>query len=91
MLLYKPLPGQEQANAAYLVESGAAVQAADAGDLAAQLQRVLADGALLAGMRAQAQAMCRKHGALDALRAILATRQAAAPVQGSRLLRYAEA
>jgi processive 1,2-diacylglycerol beta-glucosyltransferase len=91
MLLYKPLPGQEQANAAYLLESGAAVQAADADDLAAQLQHVLADAALLAGMRAQAQAMCRKHGALDALHAILATRKTAIPVQDSRVLRYAEA
>jgi processive 1,2-diacylglycerol beta-glucosyltransferase len=91
MLLYKPLPGQEQANAAYLVESGAAALAADAGDLAARLRQVLADTALLTRMRDQAQAMCRKQGALDALRAILETQKATAPVRDSRLLRYAEA
>ncbi|TVY07015.1 MGDG synthase family glycosyltransferase [Paenibacillus cremeus] len=71
MLLFKPLPGQEQANAAYLVGAGAALEASDERELTDFLLNVLSNDSLLNGMRMAAQRISRKHGAATALDAIM--------------------
>ncbi|MBM7653417.1 MGDG synthase family glycosyltransferase [Neobacillus cucumis] len=51
MLLYKPIPGQEEDNAKFLVRSGVAVQANSDQDLTEQLSTLLSNVALLQQMR----------------------------------------
>jgi processive 1,2-diacylglycerol beta-glucosyltransferase len=50
MLLIAPIPGQEERNADYLLESGAAVKAVDGATLAFKLSQLLADPPRLAAM-----------------------------------------
>ncbi len=66
LLLYSPLPGQEEDNAAYLVRRGAAVRAADAASLGRIAARLLAQPARLEELRARAAAVGRPHAAADA-------------------------
>jgi processive 1,2-diacylglycerol beta-glucosyltransferase len=73
LLLYQPLPGQEEDNAAVLTESGVAVQAEDEADLHAELCRLLHSPEKLAAMRDNAVKFGKKQAALDALNAILQT------------------
>ncbi len=49
MLLVSPIPGQEERNADYLLEAGAAVKAVDAATLVFKLGRLLGDRARLRG------------------------------------------
>jgi len=73
MLLYRTLPGQEQDNAEYLVNAGAALQADDAPSLSAAV-RMLADRPeLLSRMKANAAAIRPHEPGLQALRAIVRT------------------
>ncbi len=51
MLVVSPIPGQEERNADYLLERGAALKAHDAAGLEYRIRRVLAEPALLARMR----------------------------------------
>lgn len=51
MLLYRPLPGQEQDNAKFLVQSGVAIQAITERDLTYCLSKLLENGNLLKHMR----------------------------------------
>ncbi|HSI57261.1 MAG TPA: glycosyltransferase, partial [Ideonella sp.] len=67
MLLVSPIPGQEEHNAAYLLEEGAAWLAYDAIGLAYKLQRLMAQPATLAAMAAR----CRVLGRPDAAAAVL--------------------
>lgn len=71
MLLYKPLPGQEHDNAAYLTGIGAAVQAKGPGEFTVQLARLLTEPALLAQMKSCARLYSRKDSAAGAVREIL--------------------
>ncbi|CAG7642637.1 Processive diacylglycerol beta-glucosyltransferase [Paenibacillus solanacearum] len=71
MLLYKPIPGQEQDNARYLQRIGAAVEAHSAVELAMQLQDIIENRSLLFRMKQNAKAARRKEGAAQALAAIL--------------------
>lgn len=64
LLLYSPLPGQEEENAAYLVRQGAAVRADSAG-LGRIVARMLAKPELLAGMRSRAAALGRPQAAAE--------------------------
>lgn len=50
MLLVSPIPGQEERNADYLLEAGAAVKAVDGATLAYKLSRLRSDPARLAAM-----------------------------------------
>jgi len=52
MLLVSPIPGQEERNADYLLESGAAVKAVDTATLEFKFARLLADPARLRAMSA---------------------------------------
>jgi processive 1,2-diacylglycerol beta-glucosyltransferase len=67
MLLVSPIPGQEERNADYLLEAGAAVKAVDGPTLAYKLGRLLADRARLAAMGAAAHRIATPHAARDVI------------------------
>lgn len=73
MLLYKPLPGQEQDNCEFLMRSGVAMKADDETELRSELERSLNEPELLASLRKQAGKLKHKDSALQALTAILET------------------
>ncbi|UJF33970.1 MGDG synthase family glycosyltransferase [Paenibacillus hexagrammi] len=64
MMLYKPIPGQEQDNAAYLVGLGAAIEAKNAADLKMQLLQVMKNRALLTALKKKAKASVPVWGRL---------------------------
>ncbi|WJH35219.1 hypothetical protein N6H14_03860 [Paenibacillus sp. CC-CFT747] len=90
MLLHKPLPGQEQDNAAYLVKSGVAVMAGSGAELAGELVKLIESPLLLSAIRQQAKRHERKHAAFQALEAILATKPTYWPAKVRRAV-YARA
>lgn len=63
MLLVSPIPGQEERNADYLLEAGAAVKAVDAATFEFKLARLLAEPARLAAMSAAAHRIARPDAA----------------------------
>jgi processive 1,2-diacylglycerol beta-glucosyltransferase len=65
MALVAPIPGQEQRNAEYLLEEGAAVRLYDVADAAFYLQRWLSDAVRMRRMAASAQAIARPLAAQD--------------------------
>jgi processive 1,2-diacylglycerol beta-glucosyltransferase len=67
MLLVSPIPGQEERNADYLLEAGAAIKAVDAATLEFKLGRLLADRARLTSMSAAAKRIARPHAAADVI------------------------
>ncbi|WML43469.1 glycosyltransferase [Neobacillus sp. PS3-40] len=67
MLLYKPLPGQEQDNAQYLIDSGAAIQANSPSDLFDHLLNLLNKRSLLEKMKENARNIQTKKAAFFAL------------------------
>ena len=73
MLLVSPIPGQEERNADYLLESGAAIKAVDAATLEFKLGRLLADRARLALMSAAAKRIARPKAAADVVALISAS------------------
>jgi processive 1,2-diacylglycerol beta-glucosyltransferase len=73
MLLVSPIPGQEERNADYLLEAGAALKAADAATLEFKLGRLLADPARLRAMSEAAHRTGRPHAAQDVIALISRT------------------
>ncbi|MDR1397130.1 MAG: glycosyltransferase [Desulfarculales bacterium] len=69
MLIYSPIPGQEEYNADYLLENRAALKAPDASGLMWRIERLLREKGLLSELAANAAAL----GKPDAARQILAT------------------
>jgi len=69
MLLVNPIPGQEERNAAWLIQEGAAVRADDPATLQFRLQRLLSDQPRLAAMRSRARALAKPSAANDVLQA----------------------
>jgi len=67
MLLVSPIPGQEERNADYLLEAGAALKAADAATLEFKLGQLLADPARLRAMSEAAHRIGRPHAAQDVI------------------------
>jgi len=65
MLLVSPIPGQEERNADYLLECGAAIKAVDAATLEFKLSRLLTDRPRLAAMSAAAKRVARPRAAAD--------------------------
>jgi processive 1,2-diacylglycerol beta-glucosyltransferase len=65
MLLVSPIPGQEERNADYLLEAGAAIKAVDAATLEFKLDRLLADRPRLDAMSAAARRIARPQAAAD--------------------------
>jgi processive 1,2-diacylglycerol beta-glucosyltransferase len=67
MLLVSPIPGQEERNADYLLEAGAAVKAVDGATLAFKLSRLRSDPARLAAMGEAAHRICTPGAAGDVI------------------------
>ena len=67
MLLVSPIPGQEERNADYLLEAGAAVKAIDGATLVYKLGRLLADRPRLAAMSEAAHRIATPHAARDVI------------------------
>jgi len=65
MALIAPIPGQEQRNAEYLLEEGAAVRLYDVADAAYYLQRWISDAVRMRRMSVAAQAIARPFAAQD--------------------------
>jgi processive 1,2-diacylglycerol beta-glucosyltransferase len=65
MLLVSPIPGQEERNADYLLEAGAAVKAVDAATLDFKLGQLLADPRRLTAMSDAAGRIGTPHAARD--------------------------
>ncbi len=74
MLLVSPIPGQEERNADYLLEAGAAVKAMDAPTLEFKLARLMADPRRLAAMSEAARRIATPHAGRDVL-GLLSARQ----------------
>lgn len=70
MLFYKPLPGQEQDNARFLLQAGVALQARNSQELRDVLAEVLRNPHLLQEMRRKARHLQTKWAAFDALEII---------------------
>lgn len=71
MLVYAPIPGQEEHNADYLLENGAALKAFDASGLVWRVKRLLAEPDLLPRLAGNAAALGRPYAARDILGAVL--------------------
>ena len=63
MLLIHPVPGQEERNAALLLQEGVAQRADDKATLLYRLRRLLSDTHLLSTMRSRTQSLARPHAA----------------------------
>jgi processive 1,2-diacylglycerol beta-glucosyltransferase len=72
MIVNAPIPGQEERNADYLLEQGAAWKAIDAVALSWRITQLQAQPARLAAMAANARAIGRPHAARDVVDTVLA-------------------
>jgi processive 1,2-diacylglycerol beta-glucosyltransferase len=72
MIVFSPIPGQEERNCDYLLEQGAALKAVDHDALRFKLRRVREDPELLGSLRARARGIARADAA-----AVVADRLAA--------------
>lgn len=70
MLLVNPIPGQEERNAAYLMQEGAAMRADDALTLQFRLTKLLDNPVQLARLHERALALAKPHAAQTILRHI---------------------
>jgi processive 1,2-diacylglycerol beta-glucosyltransferase len=73
MIVVSPIPGQEERNADFLLENGAALKACDAGALAWRVDRLLRKPELMAAMRSQALKLGRPAAAREVLEIVLAS------------------
>ncbi|NID15212.1 MGDG synthase family glycosyltransferase [Luteibacter yeojuensis] len=71
MIVNAPIPGQEERNADYLLEHGAAWKAIDAVSLAWRIGQIQAQPARLAAMAANARAIGRPHAAREVVATVL--------------------
>jgi processive 1,2-diacylglycerol beta-glucosyltransferase len=71
MILTAPIPGQEEHNADFLLEEGAALKAIDTQALCFRVAALLADPSRLAAMSARAASLGRPYAARDALTIML--------------------
>jgi processive 1,2-diacylglycerol beta-glucosyltransferase len=71
MIVHSPIPGQEERNADYLMEQGAALKAVDPIGLAYRVRELLAAPQRLQQMSARARELARPHAARDVLRIVL--------------------
>ena len=72
MLIYSPIPGQEEFNADFLLENRAALKAPDASGLIWRIDKLLRERSLLADLAAHAAALGRPLAARDIIRTVLA-------------------
>lgn len=71
MLVFRPIPGQEERNCDFLQESGAAVRVHDLDELHYRLHHFLEGPGHLSQMRARALAIGRPRSAFDVARSVL--------------------
>jgi len=71
MVLISTIPGQEERNATYLLESGAALEAYDEAGLEYRVAKLLSDPERLSEMQSLAKALGRPHAAREAIRTVL--------------------
>lgn len=71
MILVNPIPGQEERNADYLLENGAALKAYDAAGLIYRVQKLVDDPERIKAMRVRALALGRPHAAKAVLAKVL--------------------
>lgn len=80
MVIVNPIPGQEERNADHLLEEGAAIRCNNLPVLADKIERLLADPARLAAMRASVRRLARPRAAHDVVTALV---EASAGARGS--------
>ena len=73
MLLISPIPGQEEHNAGFLMEEGAAWLAYDAIGLDYKVARLMADAAKLASMATRSRTLGKPQAARSVLHHVLGT------------------
>lgn len=73
MIVVSPIPGQEERNADFLLENGAAMKACDGGALAWRVDRLLREPEQLAVMRSNALKLGRPDAAREVLSVVLGT------------------
>jgi processive 1,2-diacylglycerol beta-glucosyltransferase len=71
MIVVSPIPGQEERNADFLLENGAAMKACDGGALAWRVDRLLREPERVAAMRTNALNLGRPDAARDVLAVVL--------------------
>ncbi|MDN3018972.1 glycosyltransferase [Paenibacillus sp. BSR1-1] len=71
MLLYKPIPGQEEDNAKFLVRTGVAIQATTDRDLTNQLSKILSNPNLLQQMKENAKQFHPKESAFASVEVLI--------------------
>ena len=74
MVVFSPIPGQEERNSDHLLEEGAGLRCNELTTLPFKLDRLLADPVRLAAMRRAAAAMGRPHAAHAIVETLLADR-----------------
>lgn len=70
MIVVSPIPGQEERNADFLLESGAALKAVDSASLLYKVRKLIDHPEQLAAMRTRAQSVARPHAASSVLELI---------------------
>jgi processive 1,2-diacylglycerol beta-glucosyltransferase len=75
MVLYKPIPGQEQDNARFLLQAGAAKQADNLINLINQIANVLHSPDQLSAMMEHSKSLQKKDASLSAIEVIVKTRR----------------
>jgi processive 1,2-diacylglycerol beta-glucosyltransferase len=73
IFIFNPLPGQEEDNANYLLETGLAVLAENDRDLISKIQSVMKDSKLLGFMKQRSRQYQAKTSSIDALDVIIRT------------------
>jgi len=71
MVIFNPIPGQEERNADYLLENGVALRANSAAHLVYKVRRLLTDPALLARMKSATRQVARPRAAYDIVETVL--------------------
>lgn len=84
MIVNSPIPGQEERNADFLLEQGAALKAVDGEALAYRVRHLLTHPAQLAQMRERALALGRPQAGRRVLEQVLAVRPAGTSDVGSK-------
>lgn len=73
LVVFAPIPGQEERNADYLLEVGAGVKAKDLATLAYRVEQLLAEPGRRERMSAAARAAARPNAAVDIVREVCGT------------------
>ena len=71
MVIFNPIPGQEERNADYLLENGVALRASSSAHLVYKVRRLLTDPALLARMKSATQQIARPRAAFEIVETVL--------------------